>query len=246
MAQEVTMKRFTDTGLWDKEWFMNLSPVEKVAWFYIKDKCDNVGVWSPNFGLADFVIGDKIDWDKLIENTNGNIEVMDNGKWWLVDFCAFQHPDLDSESKSAPIKSYIALLKKHSLWEAYTKAINSLQGKGKGTGRGKGKGTGEGTEAKSSKQSFGEYVKMTEEEHGKLVAQYGASKTKEMIAVLDNYKGSKGQTYKSDYRAILSWVVGKCEAVKIATYVPMVKEKAAEEFHDELGDGLKELRKKVR
>lgn len=25
----------------------------------------------------------------------------------------------------------------------------------------------------------------------------------------DNYKGSKGKTYKSDYRAILSWVADK-------------------------------------
>ena len=72
---------------------------------------------------------------------NGNVEIMDNGKWWLIDFCQFQHSDLSPESNSAPIKSYIALLKKHNLWEAYTKAMNSLQGKGKGTGKGKGKGT---------------------------------------------------------------------------------------------------------
>lgn len=31
----------------------------------------------------------------------------------------------------------------------------------------------------------------------------------EWVEVLDNYKGSTGKKYKSDYRAILSWVVDK-------------------------------------
>lgn len=32
-----------------------------------------------------------------------------------------------------------------------------------------------------------------------------------MIEILDNYKGAKGKRYKSDYRAILSWVVNRLE-----------------------------------
>ena len=30
-----------------------------------------------------------------------------------------------------------------------------------------------------------------------------------MIEILDNYKGSKGKKYRSDYRAILNWVVNR-------------------------------------
>lgn len=52
-----------------------------------------------------------------------------------------------------------------------------------------------------------DYVNMTEEEYEKLVAQFGKDMTARMIEVLDNYKGSSGKTYKSDYRAILNWVV---------------------------------------
>ncbi|PSL10221.1 uncharacterized protein DUF4373 [Fusobacterium naviforme] len=59
------------------------------------------------------------------------------------------------------------------------------------------------------KTKYGEFVRMTEEEHQKLTEQYGPEKTARMIEVLDNYKGSKGKTYKNDYRAILSWVVDR-------------------------------------
>lgn len=122
-------KRFTDTDIWKKEWFMNLKTAEKLAWFYIKDNCDNVGVWDPNFKLARFVIGAKVDWGNLISESNGNVVVMENGKWWLVDFCTFQHPDLNPESKSKPIISYISTLKRHGLWndkQGCPKGINTL------------------------------------------------------------------------------------------------------------------------
>lgn len=59
------------------------------------------------------------------------------------------------------------------------------------------------------KNIYAEFVSMTEEEHNKLVAEYGEETTKQMIETLDNYKGSKGKKYKSDYRAILTWVRDK-------------------------------------
>jgi hypothetical protein len=56
-------------------------------------------------------------------------------------------------------------------------------------------------------KKYAEFVRMTEEEYQKLIEQYGEKATKKMIEILDNYKGATGKTYKSDYRAILSWVV---------------------------------------
>ena len=48
---------------------------------------------------------------------------------------------------------------------------------------------------------------MTNAEYEKLVSTYGKEFADQCINILDNYKGSKGKEYKSDYRAILSWVV---------------------------------------
>ena len=36
--------------------------------------------------------------------------------------------------------------------------------------------------------------------------------TDELIRVLDNYKGSSGKKYKSDYRAILTWTVERVQS----------------------------------
>jgi hypothetical protein len=65
------------------------------------------------------------------------------------------------------------------------------------------------SKVKEKKKDFADFVTMTEAQFTKLVDQYGPVLTNEMVSVLDNYKGSKGKTYKDDYRAILSWVVAK-------------------------------------
>ncbi len=57
------------------------------------------------------------------------------------------------------------------------------------------------------KTAYAENVKMTEAEYNKLVDAYGEDGTKRLIEILDNAKGAKGYKYKSDYRAILNWVV---------------------------------------
>lgn len=56
---------------------------------------------------------------------------------------------------------------------------------------------------------FAEFVSMTNAEYDKLVSTYGKDFADQCINSLDNYKGSTGKKYKSDYRAILSWVIDK-------------------------------------
>ena len=67
------------------------------------------------------------------------------------------------------------------------------------------------------KEYYGEFVTLTDEEYKKLESKFGIVKTKQMIDILDNAKGAKGYKYKSDYRAILSWVVGKVQKEYVAS-----------------------------
>ena len=64
------------------------------------------------------------------------------------------------------------------------------------------------------KVQWAENVSMTNEEHDKLVSAHGEADTARLIEILDNYKGSTGKRYKSDYRAILSWCVERLEEEK--------------------------------
>jgi uncharacterized phage protein (TIGR02220 family) len=115
-------KRFHDTEIWDKPWFMELSPFDKLAFMYIKDKCDAVGVWTPNTKIAEVYIGGQLDWQSLPERCNGNIIILPNKKWWIPDFCEFQYGMPLSESEKNKARAhYVQLLKKHGLWKEYIK-----------------------------------------------------------------------------------------------------------------------------
>lgn len=57
------------------------------------------------------------------------------------------------------------------------------------------------------KVAFAEFVSLKQTEYDKLVKEYGKAATEKFIEVLNNYKGANGKTYKSDYLAILNWVV---------------------------------------
>ena len=60
---------------------------------------------------------------------------------------------------------------------------------------------------KVPKKMYAENVKMTESEYNNLVERYSEEGARWMITKLDNYKAARGMMYKSDYRAILNWVV---------------------------------------
>ena len=62
---------------------------------------------------------------------------------------------------------------------------------------------------KAKKYKYAEFVTLTRDEYMKLVEAHTEHGAKRMIEILSNYKGSKGKKYKSDYLAILNWVVGR-------------------------------------
>ena len=68
--------------------------------------------------------------------------------------------------------------------------------------------------------SFAEFVTMTNAEYERLVSTYGEGDCRRMIQILDNYKGSTGKKYKSDYRAILNWVAAKVVGEKKVISMP--------------------------
>lgn len=114
-------KRFTDTELWDKEWFMTLSLKHKCIVKFIRDKADLCGVWSPNFVIASAYIGEKITEKDVFEIDKGKqFRKLENGKIYCIGFVEFQYGNVLSE-KSPIHKKIIGLLENNGILETYKK-----------------------------------------------------------------------------------------------------------------------------
>jgi len=188
-------KRFTDNEKWKKQFFKSLSTVNKLFFLYILDECDNAGVWHVEPEIAELRIGEKINIELAKRELGKHVHEFDNcEKWFIPSFIDFQYGSLNPNVNAH--KSVIDKLSKKKLNKVYEQLINCSS-----------------TDLykymdkdKDKKKKFAEFVEMTEAEHNKLLLKYGKEYTEKMIDKLSNYKGSNDKKYKSDYRAILSWV----------------------------------------
>lgn len=115
-------------------------------------------------------------------------------------------------------------------WELYQSKDDEVasQTASNGQATGKQRATNKNVRKKEcKKKQYAEFVSLEETEYNKLVVEHGEPAVKEMIRILDNYKGSTGKTYKNDYRAILNWVVnryqqehGRNNTIPTTTYQP--------------------------
>jgi len=130
-------KRFIETGIWKKGWFLDLTPEEKAAWFYLLTNCDAVGVVDSAERLANFMVGTNINWKELVNKSNGHLQILDNGNMFIRKYCYIQYGEsiLNTKTKSKPILSHQALLRKHGIFKRlsieYTKGIDTLKEKEK-------------------------------------------------------------------------------------------------------------------
>lgn len=108
-------KRFTDTEIWDKEWFMDLTMKEKLLIRFLFDKCDVAGIWSPNWILASTYIGEKVTISDMAKFKN-RIQVLADGKIFVKDFIPFQYGTLSETCK--PHIKVLEILEKYNLLDS--------------------------------------------------------------------------------------------------------------------------------
>lgn len=106
-------KRFTATEKWADPWFRKLDPLQKLAWVYLCDNCDNAGVIDLDRELADFHIGGKVDWDAFISGAGQRLAILSDGKIWVTGFVKFQFGELRDNNNLH--RSVTALLSKRNL-----------------------------------------------------------------------------------------------------------------------------------
>jgi len=87
-------KRFTQTDIWNEDWFLDMPKEYKLFWFYLKDQCNHAGIWRPNLKLFEAMIETKIKLELALNYFNNNkerIQVLSSGRWFILDFFVFQY-----------------------------------------------------------------------------------------------------------------------------------------------------------
>lgn len=109
-------KRFTDTEIWDKEWFMSLEPRLKCLVKYVRDKCDLAGIWHPNFLLANMMIGASVQEHELLDIDAGQqFKKLHDGKIFCCGFVEFQYGN--TLNPASPVhKKVLSMLEKHQVY----------------------------------------------------------------------------------------------------------------------------------
>lgn len=88
--------RFTDTELWNEDWFCEMPGEYQLFVKYVFDKCDNAGVWKPNKFDFETKTKFKVSPDLLFKKMNAGgggyerVLLLENGRWFLTGYLLFQ------------------------------------------------------------------------------------------------------------------------------------------------------------
>lgn len=119
------VKRFCDTDIWQKEWFLNLSAVERQLFLYIKDNCDCAGFYVPNYAMLSFVMGQKI--TKVDFKNLKQVVFVDEDVLFIEDFIKFQYNVSIEElnPKYSVHRGIIKRLNKYGIFATLTQGLGN-------------------------------------------------------------------------------------------------------------------------
>lgn len=106
-------KRFIDTGLFDDDWFMDLSKDAKLLWIYFITKCNHAGMIKLNPKLCK-VQTDIKELETVIKQLGNRLVTVSEHLYFIPKFIDFQYPGFPNSKVRSQI-SAIAILKKHGL-----------------------------------------------------------------------------------------------------------------------------------
>jgi len=108
-------KRFIDTGIFDDDWFMELSKDAKLLWIYMITKCDHAGMIKLNVKLCEFSTGLN-SLATVIKELGNRIITVDKHLYFIPKFIEFQYPGFPKSNVNQQ-SSAIKILAKYGLWD---------------------------------------------------------------------------------------------------------------------------------
>lgn len=82
-------KRFADTEIWRKDWFLDLSDKQKLLVKFLFDNCDCAGVYEISYKTLQFCFNDEIKKEDFAGIKQ--IKFLDENKIFIEDFIEFQY-----------------------------------------------------------------------------------------------------------------------------------------------------------
>lgn len=114
-------KRYTDTEIWNQDWFIALSRDYKIFWMFLKDDCDHAGIWRPNISVFLKTHKIRVDLKEAFSVLNKDravgeerVLILKNGRWFLPNYIPFQYGRILNLSNRVH-SSVIKLLKVNNL-----------------------------------------------------------------------------------------------------------------------------------
>jgi len=108
------MKRFIDSGIFDDDWFMDLTKDAKLLWLYFITKCDHAGIIKLNEKLCR-VQTDIKDLNGTIKQLGNRLVTVSEHLYFIPKFIDFQYPGFP-KSGVRQQESAIDILTKHGLF----------------------------------------------------------------------------------------------------------------------------------
>lgn len=106
-------KRFIDTGLFDDDWFMELTKDAKILWLFFLTKCDHAGILKLNPKLCQLQTGIK-DLDEILKQLGNRIVTVSERLYFIPKFLYYQYPGFPHSKAKAQL-SAIEILTKYGL-----------------------------------------------------------------------------------------------------------------------------------
>lgn len=87
-------KRFSETGIWGEDWFLDMPNEYKLFWFYMLSTCDHAGFYRVNLKTFSAINDVRINASKALEFFNhgkNRVRIIKDGFWFIEDFINFQY-----------------------------------------------------------------------------------------------------------------------------------------------------------
>lgn len=172
-----------------------IKPIHSAIYFFAIEHCNRLG-WKTKFGFPSQMVMESIG----VKNWRTYSKALNE----LVSFGFIKMIEVSKNQYSSNIIAIVNITKANT--KALDKALSKHSTKHSQSTVSIDK---QRTIKQETKNKYAEFVSLTDKEYNKLISDHGQINTNILIETLDNYKGSNGKKYKSDYRAILNWVLDK-------------------------------------